>query len=221
MTTTARQIQVMLVDDHMLVRRGIAAFLGAYQDLQLAGEASDGEAAIDMCEELLPDVVLMDVFLPKMDGATATQIIRQRFPGVQVIALTSFHDRKLVQTLLSAGAAGYLLKDVSAEELAQAIRSVAAGQITLSHAIAKSLLDGPLPLAAPVDNKLTEREHEVLALMMDGLSNAAIAQRLHVTPSTVKTHVSNILSKMGATSRAEAVAAATRQGFAPSPVISA
>ena len=210
MTNPASQpIRVMLVDDHTMVRRGLATFFKVFDDLQLAGEADSGEAAIQLCAEVLPDVILMDIVMPHMDGATATRLIRQQFPHVQVIALTSFKEGDLVKQALEAGAIGYLLKDVSAEELVQAIRAAHAGRVTLSPEAAQALVDTTQqPLAH--DPKLTERELEVLKLMVDGLNNTQIAGKLMVSPSTIKSHVSNILSKLGVVSRTEAVTLALR-----------
>lgn len=206
-------IRVMLVDDHTMVRRGLATFLKIFDDLQLAGEAESGEAAIQLCAEILPDVILMDMVLPMMDGATATRLIRQKFPLVQVIALTSFKEGELIKNALEAGAIGYLLKDVSADELVQAIRSAHAGRATLSPEAAQALVEtSSLPPAPCLD--LTEREREVLTLMIEGLNNTQIAGRLTVSPSTIKSHVSNILSKLGVASRTEAVALALRNRIA-------
>jgi NarL family two-component system response regulator LiaR len=205
-------IRVLLVDDHAMVRRGLATFLMVYNDLQLAGEVESGEAAIQMCGEVLPDVILMDMVLPAMDGAAATRVIRQRYPNVQVIALTSFKDKDLIKNALEAGAIGYLLKDVTADELARAIRAAHVGRATLSPDVAQVIVQtagqGPEP---GVD--LTEREREVLALMVEGLNNTQIAGRLSVSPSTIKSHVSNILSKLGVSSRTEAVTLALRHGL--------
>jgi two-component system, NarL family, response regulator LiaR len=202
-------IRVMLVDDHLMVRRGLATFLKVYDDLELAGEASSGEAAIQLCGKLLPDVVLMDMVMPDMDGATATRLIRQKFPEVQVLALTSFKEEKLVQNALQSGAIGYLLKDVSADELAQAIRAAHAGRATLSPEAAQALVHAAAQPPEP-GHDLTERERAVLALLVEGLNNTQIAGRLVVSPSTIKSHVSNILSKLGVASRSEAVALAVR-----------
>ena len=210
--SSSERIRVMLVDDHTMVRRGLAAFLKVFDDLQLAGEAESGEAAIQVCAEVLPDVVLMDMVMPDMDGAAATRIIRQQFPQVQVIALTSFKEGDLVKNALEAGAIGYLLKDVSAEELVQAIRAAHAGRATLSPEAAQSLVESAnQPVAPGLD--LTERELEVLALMVEGLNNTQIAGRLTVSSSTIKSHVSNILSKLGVASRTEAVTLALRKGI--------
>ena len=202
-------IRVMLVDDHTMVRRGLAAFLKIFDDLELAGEAESGELAVKLCAETQPDVILMDMVMPIMDGATATRIIRQKFPQVQVIALTSFKEGELIKNALEAGAIGYLLKDVSAEDLVRAIRSAHAGRATLSPEAAQSLVDAAnLPPSPGLD--LTERERDVLLLMIEGLNNTQIAGKLTVSPSTIKSHVSNILSKLGAASRTEAVTLALR-----------
>ena len=202
-------IRVMLVDDHTMVRRGLATFLLVFDDLELAGEAANGDEAIQLCARLLPDVVLMDLALPEMDGVTATRLIRQRFPSVQVLALTSFAEEALIQNALQAGAIGYLLKDVTADELAQAIRAAHAGDATLSPAAVQAMVRAATQPPAP-GHDLTKREHTVLALMVDGLSNTEIADKLFVSPSTIKSHVSHILRKLDATSRTEAAALAVR-----------
>lgn len=206
-------IRVMLVDDHAMVRRGLATFLKIFDDLQLVGEAESGEAAIQLCAEVLPDVILMDMVLPDMDGAASTRVIRQRFPQVQVIALTSFKTGDLVRNALEAGAIGYLLKDVTAEELVRAIRAAHAGRATLSPEVAQTLVQ--LASQPQPGHSLTERELEVLALMVAGLNNTQIAGKLTVSPSTIKSHVSNILSKLGVASRTEAVTLALRNHIIP------
>ena len=210
----AQPIRVMLVDDHSMVRRGLATFLKVFDDLQLAGEAESGEAAIELCAEVLPDVILMDMVLPVMDGAAATRAIRRQYPQVQVIALTSFKEGRLVKNALEAGAIGYLLKDVSADELARAIRAAHAGRATLSPEAAQALVEAANQ-PPPPGLDLTEREREVLSLMVEGLNNTQIAGRLTVSPSTIKSHVSNILSKLGVASRTEAVALAMRSRIIP------
>jgi len=200
-------IKVLIVDDHAVVRSGLSAFLLAYDDLELVGEASSGAEALRMCQANRPDVVLMDLVMPEMDGAAATRIIRQHCPEVQVIALTSFKEHDLVQAALRAGAIGYLLKNVSADELANAIRAAKAGRPTLAPEAAQALIQTATQPAA-LGSDMTDREREVLALMVEGLNNAEIAERLIVSRSTVKFHVSSILSKLGASSRTEAVAMA-------------
>jgi len=209
----SQPIRVMLVDDHTMVRRGLATFLKVFDDLHLAGEAESGEAAIQLCAEILPDVILMDMVLPMMDGATATRAIRQKFPQVKVIALTSFKEGELIKNALEAGAIGYLLKDITADELAWAIRAAHAGRATLSPEAAQALVQTANQPSAP-GLDLTEREREVLILMIEGLNNTQIARKLTVRPSTIKSHVSNILSKFGVASRTEAVTLALRNKLA-------
>jgi two-component system, NarL family, response regulator LiaR len=205
----SKPIRVMLVDDHTMVRRGLATFLKVFSDMLLVGEAENGEAAIELCAEALPDVILMDMAMPGMDGATATRAIRQKFPRVQIIALTSFKEGKIIKSALEAGAIGYLLKDVNADDLAWAIRAAHAGRATLSPEAAQSLVEAANQPPAP-GLDLTQREREVLALMIEGLNNAQIAGRLTISPSTIKSHVSSILSKLGVASRTEAVTVALR-----------
>lgn len=214
MISPSKPIRVMLVDDHAMVRRGLATFLKVFDDLQLAGEAESGEAAIQLCAEIQPDVILMDMVMPDMNGADATRAIRRKFPQVQVIALTSFKEGELIKNALEAGAIGYLLKDVSADDLVRAIRSAYAGRVTLSPEVAQSLVE-TANLPPPPGLDLTEREREVLSLMIEGLNNTQIAGRLTVSPSTIKSHVSNILSKLGVASRTEAVALALRNRIIP------
>ena len=209
MTPPSPRIRVLVVDDHAMVRRGLATFLKVFDDLELAGEAASGQAAVQLCVQLKPDVVLMDMVMPDMDGASATRLVRRQSELIQVIALTSFSEEILVQSALQAGAIGYLLKDVSADELAQAIRAAYAGRATLSPEAAQALVHAAgQPPKPGLD--LTERERAVLALMVEGLNNTQIAARLTVSPSTVKSHVSSILSKLGVASRTEAVTLALR-----------
>lgn len=203
--TETKTVRVMLVDDHVVVRSGLSAFLLAYDDLELVGEASGGELAISLCQKMRPDVVLMDLMMPGMDGATATKLIREKCPEIQVIALTSFKEKELVEGALKAGAIGYLLKDVTAEELAAAIRSAAAGKPTLAPEAAQVLIQATRVPADTPGFDLTDREREVLTLMVEGLNNKQIAERLVVSVSTAKFHVSSILSKLNANSRTEAV----------------
>ena len=207
-------IRVMIVDDHAMVRRGLVTFLKVFDDLQLAGEAENGPDAIQCCAETHPDVVLMDMVMPGMDGVSATRAIRQQFPSVQVVALTSFKEGQLIRDALEAGAISYLLKDVSAEELARAIRAAHAGRATLSPEATQALVKNAHQ-PPPPGRDLTEREREVLALMIEGLNNTQIAGRLSVRPSTIKSHVSNILSKLGVASRTEAVTLALRNNIIP------
>ncbi len=207
--TNSPPIRIMLVDDHTMVRRGLATFLSVFDDFQLVGEAENGLVAIQLCAQTNPDVILMDMVMPEMDGASTTRAIRQQFPQVQVLALTSFKDGELIKKALEAGAIGYLLKDVSGDELAWAIRAAHSGRATLSPEAAQSLVE-TANLAPTPGLDLTEREREVLALMVEGLNNTQIAGKLTVSPSTIKSHVSNILSKLGVASRTEAVTLALR-----------
>lgn len=208
MKASSQPIRIMIVDDHLMVRRGLTTFLKVFKEFELVGEAESGEVAVQLCEKLQPDVILMDMIMDGMDGAAATRLIRKRFPNIQIIALTSFKDEIQVKSALHAGAISFLLKDVSADELAQAIHSAYAGRSTISPEVTKSLIETnqePIP-----GNDLTEREHEVLLLMVEGLNNTQIASRLTVSPSTIKSHVSSILTKLGVASRTEAVALALR-----------
>ena len=202
-----KTIRVLLVDDHALVRRGLSTFLLAYDDLELAGEASSGEEAVRLCTELQPDVVLMDLVMPGMNGVTATRRIAERRPHPPIIALTSFHEADLVRGALQAGAISYLLKSVTADDLAAAIRAAHAGRATLSPEATQALVQG---VTSPLlrGNELTPRERDVLALIAQGRNNVEIAGLLTISRSTVKFHVSSILSKLGVTTRTEAVAQA-------------
>jgi NarL family two-component system response regulator LiaR len=205
-----RPIRVLLVDDHAVVRSGLIAFLMVYDDLEFVGQAADGREAIQKCADLQPNVVLMDLMMPGMDGISATREIHQKFPQVKVLALTSFSEQNLVQGALQAGAAGYLQKNVTAVELGNAIRSAYAGRMTLSPEAAQALANSVVqPQIA--GNAITERERDVLRCMVEGLNNNEIAVRLVVSLGTVKFHVSNIFQKLGVDSRVAAVKTALEQ----------
>lgn len=207
-----KPIRVMLVDDHTVVRSGLSAILLAYDGLELVGEASSGEEAVRLCEQIQPDIILMDLVMPGMNGTLATREIRKKHPSIQIIALTSFKEQDLVQGVLKAGAIGYLLKNVTAEELVSAIRSAHAGNPTLAAEAAQVLIQASRQPEAPIV-ELTDREQEVLALLVEGLNNSQIAEQLVISLSTVKFHVSSILSKLGVSSRTEAVALALRKNL--------
>ena len=209
-----RPIRVLLVDDHEIVRRGLAVFLDGFDDMELVGQAGDGEEALERCRELSPDVVLMDLVMPKMDGPTAIRKLQAQNPDVKVVALTTFRDKELVHETLQAGAVGYLYKDASVDELADAIRRAHAGNtVLLSPQAAEALLDLIENSDQPESTRgeLTARERQVLALLVEGLTNRQIAHRLHVSESTAKQYVRAILSKLQVSSRTEAVAMAVQQ----------
>lgn len=206
-----KTIRVLTVDDHELLRRGIRFALLPVDDLMLVGEAQDGMEAIKLCQELHPDVVLMDMRLTgDMDGIAATKVIREKCPFAQVIILSSFHDSKLVQGAVQAGAIGYLIKGVSGDALCEAIRAAAAGKPALDAEALRDLVQ-PAERKTGLGNDLTDREQDVLQLLAAGMSNPEIAAQLHLSVSAVKYHVSNILSKLGVTNRTEAVTIALDQ----------
>ena len=210
---SSQMIRVMLVDDHNVVRSGLATFLSAYDDLELVAEAKNGLEAVKLYPEKKPDVILMDLMMPEMDGIAATRAILADHPEVKIIAMTSFEDEKLVQGVLAAGAISYLIKNVTSNALAEAIRDAASGRSTLSPEAAKVLIQATRPSKQPGFD-LTDREQEVLNLVVQGQSNYQIAETLVISLATVKAHISNILSKLQVSSRAEAIAYAIKNKLA-------
>ena len=214
-------IRVLLVDDHGVVRRGIEAYLDLVDDIEMLGEAGNGREALARVAEMdaagrPPDVVLMDLLMPEMDGIAATTAIKERWPEIEVVALTSFIEEDKIHGALQAGATGYLLKDAAATEVAAAIRAAHQGEMHLAPAVARRLAES---LRAPTREKpiepLTEREREVLGLVAQGKANKEIARQLEISERTVRTHVSSILGKLGLVSRTQAALYAVREGLVP------
>jgi DNA-binding NarL/FixJ family response regulator len=215
-------VRVFVVDDHAVVRRGLQAYLDTVDDLEVVGEAADGQQALDGIAALVaagrpPDVALMDLLMPGMDGVTAIAAITQRHPEIEVVAMTSFTQADLVHGALQAGAAGYLLKDAEADEVAAAIRAACRGEVHLNPVIAKQLTRSLVAPKPRTVDSLTDREREVLVLVAQGLSNQEIADSLVISERTARTHVSNILGKIGVASRTQAALLAIREGIAPPP----
>jgi NarL family two-component system response regulator LiaR len=200
-------IRVMIVDDHLLVRDGLKLLLSTFDDLEVVALAEDGQDAVELCPEAQPDVALMDIMMPNVDGPTATKRIRESYPQVQVIALTSFMEEELIQRAIGAGAIGYLLKNVSATQLAEAIRAAHQGRSTMDPAAVQILVQSASQ-PPPLGHDLTDREREVLALLVDGKTNKEIADELTLSTATVRGYVSNILSKLEASNRTEAASLA-------------
>ncbi|MDL1900972.1 response regulator transcription factor [Anaerolineae bacterium CFX9] len=201
------QIRVLIVDDHDMVRKGLRVLLEDFDDLEVVGDVGDGQLAVDLCRQNCVDVVLMDMVMPRMDGIEATNRIRTACPETQIIVLTSFTNDDNVEKAFKAGAIGYLIKNISGNELASAIRRAHDRQSTLAPEAAQALISATTR-PKQIGYDLTEREREVLALMIEGLNNREIGERLYISGSTVKNHVSSILSKLGTTSRTQAVAMA-------------
>jgi DNA-binding NarL/FixJ family response regulator len=217
---TEPKIRVLAADDQRVVREGLAMLLGLLPDVEVAGTAADGEEVLALAAELKPDVILMDLRMPRMDGVEATRRLRERDPAVKVVVLTTYADDRSVIDALRAGALGYLTKDAGAAEIQQALHRVASGQAALDPAVQRHLVeaiaaDAPPAPAEPMPDGLTPREAEVLTLIAGGLSNAEIADHLVVSEATVKTHVNHLLPKIGARDRAQAVGYAYRHGLAP------
>jgi len=213
------KIKVLLVDDHTVVLKGLAFFLSTQEDLELVGEANNGKEALVKVGETNPDVILMDLYMPEMDGVEATAYIKKEYPNVKVIVLTSFSDQAHVLPALRAGASGYILKDVEPDQLVEAIRSAYKGNIQLHPDIANALLSQTLPVEEKEEEHsiqvdvLTARENEVLQLLAKGMSNKEIASVLVITEKTVKAHVSSILSKLNLSDRTQAALYAVKNGI--------
>lgn len=212
------KIRVLITDDHPMVRQGIRTFLERQADIEIVGEAATGTEALARTRELVPDLVLMDLKLPAMDGVTATREIKARYPNVRVIVLTAFDDDELILSALQAGAAGYLLKEIPAEGLVNAIRAAARGETPLAPQVTQKLVETVRQPRADQDTKLaslSEREREILSLLAQGLSNREIAARLAISDKTVKFHVSNILEKLHLSDRTQAALFAAKHGLIP------
>lgn len=203
-------IQLMIVDDCPLIRNGISVMLAPYPDIHVLKEASDGEEAVRLCTRYHPDVVLMEAILPRMNGVVATRMIRQRYPAVQVMIFTNTVDDGLLKDAFAAGAVGYLLKNAAPDELAKAIRYVGQGRTHVAHEVTQHLIQAAVNPKPDLGADLTDREREVLNLMVTGMNNRTIAQNLTVSQSTVKFHVSNILAKLHSRARTEAIGVALR-----------
>jgi two-component system, NarL family, response regulator LiaR len=202
-------IKVLIVDDHPLVRKGLRTLLDVYEDIEITGEAADGRDAIKMCKKNLPDVILMDLVMPEINGIEATKTIMKDWPSVKVIVLTSFIDKKLIKDAFKAGAIGYILKNISGDDLIKSIINANKGESTLSSEASDYLISN-FKDPTPEDYQLTNQEINILTHLIHGLSNKKIAQIQVLSLSTVKFHVSNILSKLGVSSRAEAIAVAMK-----------
>jgi len=205
-------IRVMIVDDHLMVRDGLRVFLSVYDDIKVVAEADDGEQAVVLCREVLPDVVLMDLLMPNMDGIEATRRIRSEDESIQVIALTSFAEQELVEKAFRSGAISYLMKDVHSDKLAETIREAKRGRSTIDSAAAQALVASTSEETTKGE-VLTPREREILVMLTEGKTNKRIANQLSLSEGTVRFHVSNILSKMGVNNRTEAVSLALQQGL--------
>ncbi len=216
MNEPAEAITVLLVDDHAVVRQGVEAFLSTQPDIAVAGQAASGGEALRLAAELAPDVVLMDLKMPEMDGVEATRRLKQISPRTQVIVLTSYHDDEHIFPAIRAGALSYLLKDAGPKEIATAVRKAAAGEAVIHPRVAARLvqeISGARALEVNPFTELTERELEVLQLLAQALSNAEIAKRLVISEKTVKSHVSNILGKLHLADRTQAAVYAWREGI--------
>ncbi|MDX1662636.1 MAG: response regulator transcription factor [Candidatus Promineifilaceae bacterium] len=206
------KIRIAVVDDHMVVREGLITLLETFPEFELIGEAGSGEEAIEICTGLQPDVILMDLVMGAMGGVEATRIIRERCPETQVLAVTSYKETELVRGVLEAGATGYILKTVTAEELAGAVRAASRGELTVAAEASQVVIEAMTAPPAP-GRDLTAREQEVLQLLVEGLSNNEIGIRLDVSPNTVKNHLRSIYSKLNVSSRTAATTLAIKHGL--------
>jgi len=206
-------IRILIADDHHVVRQGLRMFLSLDPEMEIVGEAANGREAVRLARQLKPDVVLMDLIMPEMDGIQATEVIRRELPDMEVLALTSVLEDASVVGAIKAGAIGYLLKDTQADELCRAIKAAAAGQVQLSHQAAARLMREVRAPEHPAS--LTERETDILRLLAGGKTNKEIALELQIGETTVKTHISSILSKLGVPSRTQAALHAVRIGLVP------
>ena len=207
-----KPIKVIIVDDHLMVRDGLKVFLSVHDDIKVVADVGNGQEAMELCHQLQPDVVLMDIVMPEMDGPTATALLREQCPHIQVIALTTFVEEDLVQQAIRAGAISYLLKDVHPNRLAQAIRDACIGKGTIDASAAQALIqtkDQPIG----TESTLTERELEVLRLLAQGITNKEVALTLNISLGTVRYHTSNIYMKLGVSNRTEAARLALEQGW--------
>jgi len=204
------QIRIVIVDDHAMVREGLITFLKVFRDLQFIGEAANGAEAILLCQRVQPDVILMDMMMPEMDGPTAINHIHKAYPNIQIIALTSFGQEDLIKAALQAGATSYLLKNIGASDLASAIRSAHAGRATFATEVTQILYHASVQLPH-IGHDLTARERQVLGLIVKGYSNGLIAEHLIISKTTVKGHLNNLFSKLNVSNRTEAATLALQE----------
>ena len=209
-TTTSAPIRVVLIDDHLQIHTVVQATLFSTPDFKLVGQGANGQDAIALCEQYKPDIVLMDVVMPIMDGIEATKILHERFPNIKILVLSSFHDHESVYTMLRNGAVGYLTKDSLAKDLAETIRATFQGKMVFSSEIGAQLVSSSHPA---VNFHLTDRELEVLVLLAEGLTNQQSAQRLSISVSTLKFHMNNIYEKLGVQTRSEALVLAAKNNL--------
>ena len=208
--TDENSIRVVLVDDHLQMHRIVHATLGATSDIKLVGQAANGQEGIALCEQYQPDIVLMDVVMPLMDGIEATKVLHERFPSIKILVLSSFQDHESVYAMLRNGAVGYLIKGSLAQDLVETIRSTVHGRMVFSSEIGAQLVSSPQPA---INFYLTDRELEVLVLLAEGLTNQQSAQKLSISQSTLKFHMTNIYEKLGVQTRSEALVLAAKNNL--------